>query len=597
MCYNVNKGRRIVLRLKIKQKLTLYFFVLIIISLLLVSTINSVLTTNSLEQQAMTYTEEVLSQVQRNIDLYIKNMEDVIWLISNNDQVLGSLKQRNTGKGTIESQLGKYKKKYPEIAGILIISKDYQVYSNDMSPLKRDFLTKEPWYIKAKAEPSTYQMFSAQVGRNIKLHGNYSADEVVSISKAIYDPLTKEYLGVILIDLRSKVIKEVIDSVSFGKKGFVYVTDITGSKVYAPVNPIVYRIKQKWILSESSGFVRNIKEGRYQIIHSYSEKTKWFIVGVFSLDETLKSVSKIQSYTIIICLVVLALAASIALFFATSIAKPVARLQVLMKKAEEGDMDVRFELERDDEIGDLGKSFNAMIGEIKNLIELVYQEQQDKRDAELKMLQSQINPHFLYNTLDTIQWMALENDVDEIVDIIESLTKLFRIGLSKGKDLIPLGQEIQHVTSYLAIQQVRYEDRMTYRVDIDEDIMGVMVPKLILQPLVENSIYHGIKGKSGRGEIVISGKKLHEGVLLEVRDDGAGIKRGKLAEIREGLSHNIFENKVGYGMFNVNERLVLLYGKEHHLIVESVEGEGAKISIYVPDNPWLSKSQRGAENV
>jgi two-component system sensor histidine kinase YesM len=172
-----------------------------------------------------------------------------------------------------------------------------------------------------------------------------------------------------------------------------------------------------------------------------------------------------------------------------------------MKEAEEGNLAVRFEGRQEDEIGYLGKSFNTMIEEVQKLIDMVYREQQSKREAELKSLQEQIKPHFLYNTLDTIQWMAQEHGARDIVEVVGALTRLFRIGLSRGKEMIFLSDELEHVRSYLIIQKARYEDKFDFTLQMEDGLASCMVLKLSLQPLVENAIYHGIKERRGHGTV------------------------------------------------------------------------------------------------
>lgn len=254
-----------------------------------------------------------------------------------------------------------------------------------------------------------------------------------------------------------------------------------------------------------------------------------------------------------------------------------------MKKAEEGDLSVRFNSKYNDEIGQLGKSFNTMIKEISNLVDMVYMEQKCKREAELKTLQAQIKPHFLYNTLYTIQWMAGEHGAQDVVHIVGALANLFRIGLSKGKEMISVQEELEHVRSYLIIQKARYEDKLMYEINYEEDVLHHRVLKLILQPLVENAIYHGINAKRGGGTIRITAR-LDKGKLhFCVADDGIGMTPAKLIELRNSLENNHSESaKTGFGISNVNERIRLSYGLEYGLIYTSVYQEGTKVEVWHP---------------
>jgi two-component system sensor histidine kinase YesM len=224
-----------------------------------------------------------------------------------------------------------------------------------------------------------------------------------------------------------------------------------------------------------------------------------------------------------------------------------------------------------------------MVEEIENLIQMVYEEQRAKREAELKILQAQIKPHFLYNTLDTIQWMAQERNAPDIAQITVALTHLFRIGLSKGNEIIPLSEELKHVESYLIIQLARYEDKLSYHIDLPEALKSQHVLKLILQPLVENAIYHGIKPKRGPGTIDIQVHRNEQRLYIRVSDDGVGISAERLAELREMLQRT--ENRpaeAGFGLYNVHERIVLTYGEPYGLFVDSKDHQGTVIEVCLP---------------
>jgi len=533
----------------------------------------------------------MIEQVTRNVEFYIHDMENIIYYLSNDPQVIAFLQL--TGEGDrdeseeldseVKRILKTYTKIHPEVSGILVVNDHNMYISNVMQRISRDPLTDEIWYKRALASPKTMQLFSKPIGRNIKTNLNYSADDVVSITKAVIDPVTGKRLGVILIDLKLDKIKEVIEAITLGKSGFLYIMDANGGIVYAPVNPIVYRVKNEWLTDSTNSIVKKIQGSDFQIIYKDSTYTNWKTIGVFSLNETLNEVTVLRHYSILIGFITLVLAVVAAFFFTASIAKPLSKLGSLMKMAEEGDLSVRFNSKYNDEIGRLGKSFNHMIKEISNLIDMVYVEQQRKREAELKTLQAQIKPHFLYNTLYTIQWMAQEHGAQDVVTILGDLANLFRIGLSKGKEMISVYEELEHVRSYLAIQKARYEDKLTYEVNFDEQVLNYSVLKLILQPLVENAIYHGINAKRGGGKIIITAKVSQGKLYFSVVDNGMGITIEKLAEIRQLLDNNHVESsKTGFGIFNVNERIRLSVGKEYGLVYSSVYQEGTKVEVWHP---------------
>jgi two-component system sensor histidine kinase YesM len=227
-----------------------------------------------------------------------------------------------------------------------------------------------------------------------------------------------------------------------------------------------------------------------------------------------------------------------------------------------------------------------MIGRIRELLNAKVKEQENLKKAELKALQAQINPHFLYNTLDTIVWMAEANKTDQVIEIVRALSSFFRIALSKGKDWISIRQEIEHVRSYLAIQRIRYRDILNYKIEVDKDLLDGTILKLTLQPLVENALYHGIKNKRGGGTIVVRAQRIgNDLVRLEVQDDGVGFTPLKLVQIRSTLedeSGEISLQEGGFGLENVNRRIKLYYGREYGLYVQSEHKVGTQVVARIP---------------
>jgi two-component system sensor histidine kinase YesM len=239
-----------------------------------------------------------------------------------------------------------------------------------------------------------------------------------------------------------------------------------------------------------------------------------------------------------------------------------------------------------DEITELGMSFNIMIGRIRELLDAKIKEQENLKKAELRALQAQINPHFLYNTLDTIIWMAEAKQTDQVIEIVRALSSFFRITLSKGKDWITIREEIELTKSYLTIQKMRYRDILDYRIDVDENVYDSTILKLTLQPLVENALYHGIKNKRCGGTITVRAKQKGQNkILLEVEDDGVGFTSYKLGNIRaemNGDSNEISLKESGFGLENVNKRIKLYYGKQYGLSIYSQYHEGTRIMVTIP---------------
>lgn len=575
---------------RIQFKLIFYFLTLILMSILAVGLLTNLIFSNAIEKSANESTIHAISQANKSIENNIRSIENIMDIIARNQNVIKFLRMKivdpSDDRGAIESNirnfLAGFTQYYYEINGMAIINKNDLFLSNEMYRLQSDPLIDESWYKICVENPDSIHIIGRPVGRNLTEYMKVSTDEIISIVKASKDPTNGEVNGVILIDLRLKIWEDMLRSIKLGKEGFIYIISSDGEVIYSPTNDIVPRVMGQWFSEDYSGiFNKYILGQRYQFIYTSSFYNKWKIVGVFSLSETLKEITNFRYYTLLILLCVCIFALGVSLIFSSSIANPISKLRKLMKRAETGDLTVNFEVKYNDEIGQLGKSFNTMIEEIRNLISEVYKEQKSKREAELRTLQSQIKPHFLYNTLDTIHWMAKNHGAWDVIEVIEALTNLFRIGLSKGNEIIMLSEELEHVKSYLVIQKVRYEEMLEYDFEVDAGIENLYVQKLILQPIVENAIYHGIKAKREPGKIEVQAKKTGDMLVLTVKDNGFGISEEDLDKINNALINEDSERE-GFGIFNVNERIRLSYGKEYGIRINSDIGVGTMVEIKHP---------------
>ena len=267
---------------------------------------------------------------------------------------------------------------------------------------------------------------------------------------------------------------------------------------------------------------------------------------------------------------------------------PIGRRCRVTRQAAGGDFTVRAQEANSAELTVLNTSFNSMIEKIGSLVEDIRVEQLNLRATELKLLQAQINPHFLYNTLDTIIWLAEAGKKDDVVMMVSTLSDFFRTTLSKGRDYISVKEEEAHIRSYLQIQQFRYRDILEYFIEIPEELYQYQILKLTLQPLVENALYHGIKNKRGRGHICVIGEKKEDHLVFRVWDDGKGMQAERLEKVRRligGEEEIDRSDPSGFGLFNVSQRLQLNYGKESGISVDSVPGEWTEVKIVIPAVP------------
>jgi len=292
-----------------------------------------------------------------------------------------------------------------------------------------------------------------------------------------------------------------------------------------------------------------------------------------------------QVFSVILIFSAVAFSVVAAWGLSRSIYTPIKKLHDVTTTITKNDLQALMTSDNVDEITELGMSFNIMIGKIKELLDSKIKEQENLKKAELRALQAQINPHFLYNTLDTIIWMAESKQTDQVVTIVSALSNFFRISLSKGMDWITIGEEVERIRSYLTIQKMRYRDILDFKISVDEDVSENTILKLILQPLVENALYHGIKNKRQGGTIIVRARrKGDDEVQLEVEDDGIGFTPEKLAQLRAELEDDSGDIKLesGFGIGNVNKRIRLYYGKQYGLSIQSEYATGTLVTLVIP---------------
>ncbi|MGO4271496.1 sensor histidine kinase, partial [Paenibacillus sp. TAF58] len=312
-------------------------------------------------------------------------------------------------------------------------------------------------------------------------------------------------------------------------------------------------------------------------------KFGWKIVGVTYAGDLSGNKKDMQLTSAMWGGISLIIALAISILLSVTLTKPIKQLEVHMKQVEKGNFDIRVDVEGANEISKLSRTFNLMISKIKELMNQTLQDQEVKRISELKALQAQIQPHFLYNTLDSIIWMAEMGKVDEVVTMTSALSKLLRSSISKGEELIPIAVELEHIQNYLTIQNIRYRNKFTYTVEVEPDILSYQILKIILQPLVENAIYHGMKHLPERGHIRITGRKIEGDIELRVMDNGVGMSEEKLKTLM--LKTGQTESGKGFGLHNVNHRIQLYFGERYGLQFESELEEGTTVTVRIPAIP------------
>lgn len=304
--------------------------------------------------------------------------------------------------------------------------------------------------------------------------------------------------------------------------------------------------------------------------------------------------TKVHSFTVFCSLLLMLLLLSMVILIimvVTDMIRPIRELSGVTEKVAEGDFSARAQVETTDELAVLAASVNSMTESLEELVTKIREDQQKMRRADLRLLQEQINPHFLYNTLDTIVWLIEGNDSDKAVSMVMSLSEFFRLVLSKGREYITIQEEELHIRSYLEIQQVRYRDILDYEIRIDPALYQYKILKLTLQPLVENSLYHGIKYKRAKGDIVVTGKLCGDEVHFTVEDNGVGMEEEELHKLQGEIMKPCKDTEKGFGLANVNERIRMNFGTEYGMRIDSVKGKGTRVEIVIPAVPYAVEKE------
>lgn len=462
----------------------------------------------------------------------------------------------------------------PNLVSAVVITKDGRILSNEshLEMKTSGNMMEENWYKQAISNKGTPTLTSARREKLSPQRENL----VISITQEI-SGANGQNLGVVRLDIDYRAIEEYLKTLKLGKNGYAFVIDEAENIVYHPEEEVLTSAKRQGEYREDVRMRDGYNRGQSRYLkHEKIPGSGWTIVGVASLDE-LDIVKKSLRNTVLVTTLLAAIVATLGSFFVVKRwGRPIRQLQGVMHTIGQGEKGVRATEAGAVEIRDLAANFNRMLDKVDDLMEDVKEKEQDIREYELKALAGQINPHFLYNTLDTIVWMAEFNDSESVVDLTKSLAKYFRLSLNQGNETIALRDEIDHVRQYLFIQKKRYGDKLNYRIEEQEQAGDLVLPKLVLQPIVENAIYHGIKGLKRPGNILIRTERQEDGtVAVCIEDDGKGFSREAVKlEERTRLG--------GVGIANVDKRLRLYFGEAYRMEIASEENEFTRVTFFLP---------------
>jgi two-component system, sensor histidine kinase YesM len=410
-----------------------------------------------------------------------------------------------------------------------------------------------------------------------------------TLARKIVDFNTLKDYGYLLIDLEENILEQEYSELLDNKSTEILICDNKGNIIsHSNKNKIGSSIINepyaKAVLADKNGhnYVQYKTTMDKVAIYSTIKSNGWKIIKTISTDYLYKEINRIQKYFIIGGIIYGIVIILFMLFFSYRYTEPMMKMMSVIKKVEQGDLTVRTEVQSNDEVGQLGQSLNNMIAETQKLINELVREEQEKKEVEIEALHAQINPHFLYNTLNTIKWMAKIQGNNGVSKAITALTKLLRISINLGRDMISLKEEIDYVMNYIVIQKLRFSNAINIVYNIDDNCLNVTIPKLILQPIVENSIIYGMEDEQHELNIEIDVYMEANELIIEISDDGPGIKDEILKDILTKASDRNKFSKVGLN--NVNQRIKLYCGSDFGLKIDTELGRGTRVIVMLPIN-------------
>ena len=580
--------------------------ILVLSAVLVVTVVSLRYTNSSIYENSVMYTQTIIKQLNQNIDSYISYMDNIASVIAQSGDAYKYLYSEKGYGATKDENYSEYRQRLVEqfktilkgradIRNIGIVREDKNspsLFDNGLS-VRNTYvdLNTQPWYADAVGKYDRYNLTSSHVQNVIKGERPW----VITLSRGICNYTgTEAEDGVVFLDLNYSAISELCAQSSMGDKGYVFILDQNGNIVYHPQQQQLYNELQ----TENISLVMNAKsdivtvgKGDDEKIYalSHSDITGWTIVGCMNMSELLRNSRQTRSIYVLVAVGLIIVALLISSLIARNITLPIQKLRDSMKSVQKGNFDIEdIEVISDNEIGSLTRSFNVMTHRIRELMEQNVKEQEQKRKIELKALQSQINPHFLYNTLDTIYMLARMNKEETTMRMIQALSKYLRLCLSKGSEIVSVEDELENVKSYMEIQQIRNADLFEYEIDCQVNAKGNKILKLILQPLVENAVKYGFSEIYEGGYIRIRVTEENDVLVLSVYNTGMPMNKDMVEKINR-LTHlpisqikKAFpDKKHGYGVFNILTRLRLKYGDKITYYYETTDAS-TTCTIKVP---------------
>jgi len=579
------------------MRLVIFSIILSVIPLAITSIFSYKETTEAIKSKISTYSAQIVSQVGVNIEREINRLE-----IDSIDIELSELTQNvlvnidNMSEWEIENVQHSLKeslvKKFSflhDVSDVLLFTNSGRriiAYGDKSFPLnlKKDFLDT---YLKQLVEKKGVPVWKG-LNKDIEERlvpfatspEKMNKSDCILLGRAVLSLETREIIGTLIIRTNERYFSNIYRNIDMGTGTDIFVIDSDGIVVSSrnPMLPVakLYKnpnlIKELLARKESDDriFSISIDNNPHLVAFSYIQSANWFVVSTIPYSYLNSEAKGIRTKIMLLDVGCFMLTVLLSYIFTLSISKPLNRLVDAMNEVKRGNLSVNMQDKSNDEIGEVTRNFNSMLNEIKKLMENVKNKEKQKRKAEIAALQAQINPHFLSNTLNTVKWLASAQKAENIEAIVSSLIQLLHISMGKGGDLITIREELEYIKSYINIQEYRYYDKFRVVFEIEEEILDYKILKFLIQPVVENSIIHGIKPSMEQGLIAIKGFRYNDILKIIVTDNGVGIPEEKLNTLFSNNQEDKKFNFSGIGINNVNDRIKMNFGDQYGLQIESV---------------------------
>lgn len=580
--------------LKLQTKLMLFFVLITLIPLISLGLFTYQFSSNMLKEELSNGIMENLNQINKNLAFFTKDVEQLSNYIYRSDLV-----QEKLNKSSDRTNLEKYHdfKEVNEMFDTILGTKTWSMnlyiiglngdryFTGDYLPLSYNQIT-ENWGVFRKAKDAN----GAVVWDTHYTIKHFEEQEVVLRVGRQLKNQENEPLGYLVIDILEPSISALYQSENHSQVNQIYLLDSQGYIVSSNPSKTTIGTKMKHesvntMLNSQRGFFETkINDRNYMAIFDTNSDTHYKVVNYLAESEIIQKTHSIKYLTLLLIVIAFIVSLWFTYLFTKTITYPINRLKSVMKEVEKGNLVVHFVSEYKDEVSELGHNFNTMISKLKTLIKDSLEKKTRLQEAEVNTLRAQINPHFLYNTLETMSAIAKIKGVRMISDLAIALGEMMRYSLKKDSEFVSLQEELFLLERYLFIQKTRFHTKIDLSIVVEEETKSLMLPPLLIQPLVENAIIHGLEPKVGKGELSIHIYKEKNDLLFEIKDDGVGIKQEKLSELNLLLNTKQASNNLGIGVENVVKRIHLYYGEEYGLTIKSQINKGTTVIMKLPVN-------------